>query len=53
MKCPVCNQAMAVLGKEITQNFESGKKYLRTNYHCAIDDIWILVETPTEERNIA
>ncbi len=56
MKCPVCQQEMNIISKDITSNQKSGdlyKEYQKISYTCEKDDIWIAVETPINTQNLA
>jgi len=48
MKCPICKKEMKVAGKDISNNFKTGKKYNRIVYHCEDCDTWGNTEIPTE-----
>lgn len=46
MKCVVCKKIMKVVKKDISLNPKNKKKYTRTVYHCAKDDVWMGAEVP-------
>ncbi|KKQ26120.1 MAG: hypothetical protein US62_C0009G0006 [Candidatus Woesebacteria bacterium GW2011_GWA1_37_8] len=46
MKCPKCKKEMVLKSKDFSFNDKPYKKYVRKNYWCESDDIWIRLETP-------
>jgi len=48
MKCPKCQEEMAIIKKDISHSDKNKKKYLRTIFHCKKDDVWSNLEIPKE-----
>lgn len=46
MTCPKCGTQMEVRKADESSNAKTGKKYARTLYVCAPDDVWVSVEIP-------
>jgi hypothetical protein len=46
MKCPVCQQEMAIQRADTSYSKAKSKHYDRTLYHCAHDDTWVKMEIP-------
>jgi hypothetical protein len=47
MKCPLCSNEMETLSS--TTFSKNLKEYSRKNYHCKLDDVWIVIEIPKEK----
>lgn len=51
MNCPKCNTKMRKFSWQITNNGKKAaqyKEYDKNMYQCAVDDVWVTVETPLE-----
>jgi hypothetical protein len=53
MKCPLCQKEMQEIQKDLTSNFDTGKRYSRVIFNCKKDDVWISVETPITKQMVA
>ena len=49
MKCPLCQQEMAIHRNDTTHSKQQ-KQFDRTIYTCGDDDVWVSVEIP--QRNL-